>query len=83
MNLRVHEMKRGKISQFRIFPIIYTKEMFVIEKIGNGLLVLLFMLFEFEERDILYKNTFEHNSPFWIQFFAIDVQQALKERQDI
>ena len=33
MNLRVHEMKRGKISQFRIFPIIYTKEMFVIEKL--------------------------------------------------
>ena len=30
-------------------------------------LVLVFMLFEFEERDILYKNTFEHNSPFWIQ----------------
>ena len=40
------------------------------------------MLFEFEERDILYKNTFEHNSPFWIQFFAIDVQLALKERHD-
>ena len=40
------------------------------------------MLFEFEERDILYKNTLEHNRPFWIQFFAIDVQQALKERHD-
>ena len=40
------------------------------------------MLFEFEERYILFKNTFEHNSPFWIQFFAIDAQQALKERHD-
>ena len=28
--------EEGKISQYRIFPIIYTKEMFVIEKIGNG-----------------------------------------------
>ena len=81
MNLRVHEMKRGKISQFRIFPIIYTKEMFVIEKIGNGLLLI--MLFEFEERYILYNNTCEHNSPFWIPFFAIVVQPALKDRHDI
>ena len=36
MNLRVHEMKRGKISQFRIFPIIDIKEMIIIEKIGSG-----------------------------------------------
>ena len=33
MNLRVHEMKRGKISQFGIFPIIGIKEMIIVEKI--------------------------------------------------
>ena len=42
------------------------------------------MLFEFEERDILCRNTCEHNSPFWTQFFAqFDVKQALKERHGI
>ena len=38
MNLRVHEMKRGKISQFRIFPIIGIKELIIIEKIIRPLI---------------------------------------------
>ena len=72
MNLRVHELKKGNISQFSIFPIICINKIITIEKLVTLVSAKyhaiteaeIFMLFELTKRDISYKNIFEHNNSF-------------------
>ena len=55
MNLRVHELKRGNISQFSIFSIICINEIITKEKLVTA-------VYLNQKRDISYENTYEHNN---------------------
>ena len=79
MNLRVHEMKRGKISQFRIFPIIGIKELIIIEKIGNGVIIYTLQIIHsnYSYKNIkylawLFELTMECNKMNFEMFFSIE-----------